>query len=188
MEKVIFVKQIIERTKLTLEESLTSNEIAIEQFEISTKDLDPKFFDYDIRNSIEFLRLFDHLKHSGPVLYWFEITNDISGKEIIASVKKFATLKERATPALRPDSKINFDSKVLYVGKVKSNSTGRIVVHLGFSKSGKTQGLQLFHWAKELPLHLRLNVIKFHPNMAEIMGVLENYLAKEFKPLIGKHQ
>jgi len=49
-----------------------------------------------------------------------------------------------------------------------------------------TQGLQLFHWAKELCLTLRVNVIEFDADMADVMPIIEYAFAKHQKLLVGK--
>lgn len=142
----------------------------------------------DIRDSAEFKKIFDQLKEvSGPTLYWFEITSDSDTKQLIESLKYYkASSNAKATPALK--TKINYDSKVLYVGKVKGTFWGRLIQHLGFFKVNGTQGLQLFYWAKDISLSLKVNIFVFDNNMADIMPIIEYTFAKRFQPLVGKHQ
>jgi hypothetical protein len=77
---------------------------------------------------------------------------------------------------------------VLYVGKVKKVLWGRVIQHLGFSKTAGTQGLQLYHWARGLSLELKLTVLEFEANMADLLPLVEKAVAKQLKPLLGKHQ
>ena len=65
---------------------------------------------------------------------------------------------------------------------------GRFIQHLGFHKAKSTQGLQLFYWAKNLSLSLKLTMLEFEPDMINLMTVLENEVANELKPIIGKHK
>jgi hypothetical protein len=157
------------------------------RFEINCADLED--FNYsDIRNSDKFKPIFDQLANAtGPSLYWFEITCDSDTKQVIECLKRYKlSEKAKATPALR--TKINYDSKVLYVGKVKGLFWGRLIQHLGFFKVNATQGLQLYYWTKNIPLKLNLNVLEFDYNMADIMPVIEYAFAKRLSPLIGKHK
>ena len=91
---------------------------------------------------------------------------------------------------LRPAIKttIDYDSRTLYVGKVKGSFWGRLIQHLGFFKVNATQGLQLYYWAKDLSLKLRVNIYVFDNNMADIMPIVEYAFAKRLKPLVGKHK
>jgi hypothetical protein len=156
-------------------------------FTISCGDLDDFNF-VDIRKSEKFESIFKQLQElSGPTLYWFEIISDTDTKQVVESLKNYKTSKDaKATPALK--AKINYDSKVLYVGKVKGTFWGRLIQHLGFFKVNGTQGLQLFYWAKDLSLNLKINIFVFDNNMADIMPIVEYTFAKRLQPLVGKHQ
>ncbi|WP_317900063.1 Arm DNA-binding domain-containing protein [Aurantibacillus circumpalustris] len=91
----------------------------------------------------------------------------------------------KAVPAIKK----NFSSsKILYVGKVKRHVWGRLIQHLGFYKVKRTQGLQLFYWATPLSIKLKFVVMEFEPEMAALMGILENELAEILKPILGKHK
>ncbi len=156
-------------------------------FTIDCSDLDD--YNYiDIRNSEKFKMIFDQLKSAnGPTLYWIEIISDTDTKKVIEALKHYkASDKSKATPALK--STINYNSNILYVGKVKAAFWGRLIQHLGFLKVNATQGLQLFYWAKDLSLTLKVNTIEFDNNMADIMPIVEYAFAKRFQPLIGKHK
>ena len=81
------------------------------------------------------------------------------------------------------------NTKVLYVGKVQKGLDGRQVVHLGLYKTSATGGLQLALWAKEIGLKLRLHVfVAENPLLAHSIVPLENRLASELKPFIGKYK
>jgi hypothetical protein len=156
-------------------------------FTISCRDLDD-FNRDDIRQSDKFKQIFNQLKDvNGPTLYWFEIISETDTKKVINALANYkASANSKATPALK--TKINYDSKTLYVGKVKRKFWGRLIQHLGFFKVDATQGLQLFYWAKDLSLDLKINILEFDNNMADIMPVVEYTFAKRFQPLVGKHK
>lgn len=141
----------------------------------------------DITKSEKYKPQFDDIKLiSGPALYYFEILSEHSPTIIVSSLSRYsATENSKAIPAIK---KKFADSKILYVGKVKRHMLGRLIQHLGFYKVRGTQGLQLFHWARELSLSIKLTVLEFEPEMINLMGVLENELAAEFKPILGKHK
>ncbi|WP_304342930.1 hypothetical protein [Chryseobacterium koreense] len=123
---------------------------------------------------------------SGPCLYFFEITSDHLSSDIIDRIKIYSkTENSKAIPAIK---KTIPESNVLYVGKVKGNFWGRLIQHMGYYKVNRTQGLQLFYWAKELDLSLKLTVMEFESEMIDIMEVLESGLAKRLKPILGKHK
>lgn len=156
-------------------------------FDINCIDLE----DYnhtDIRQSEKFKKIFDQLKNaSGPTLYWFEITSDTDTHKVIEALNTYKNSQNpKATPALK--NKINYTSKVLYVGKVKGTFWGRLIQHLGFFKVNATQGLQLFYWAKDISLNLKVNILEFDNEMADIMTVVEYEFAKRLQPLVGKHK
>lgn len=79
-------------------------------------------------------------------------------------------------------------SKCLYVGKVKKTVWGRVIQHLGFYKVAKTQGLQLFEWARDLDLKLKMHVYEFEEDMCDLVSIMELELARKKKPIIGKHR
>ena len=156
-------------------------------FIIDCSDLDD--YNYaDIRDADKFKPIFDQLKNaSGPTLYWIEIVSDTDTKKVIEALNIYkASENPKATPALK--STINYDSRTLYVGKVKGTFWGRLIQHLGFFKVNATQGLQLFYWTKELSLTLKVNILEFDNNMADIMPIVEYAFAKRLQPLIGKHK
>ncbi|URM36296.1 hypothetical protein [Flavobacterium anhuiense] len=159
---------------------------AIKEFEIECSLLDDYNYE-DIRESKNFKNLFNDLKKiEGPVLYYWEVTSDHSPYEIVERIKKYANSENsKSIPAIKRNYP---QTKILYVGKVKKHIWGRFVQHLGFYKVQRTQGLQLFYWAKELCLDLKVTVLEFEPDMINLMDVLEREMAKELKPILGKHR
>lgn len=158
----------------------------IKEFLINCPELDD-YNNIDITKSEKYKQLFDDIKQiKGPVLYFFEILSDQTPQTIVDKLNNYsATINSKAVPAIKK----NFaDSKILYVGKVKRHMWGRLIQHLGFYKVRLTQGLQLFHWAKEISLSVRLTILEFEPEMINLMGVLENELAANIKPILGKHK
>ena len=125
-----------------------------------------------------------------PCLYWYRIISDNTSIEIINSFKLYSDYetRERSVPALNSDNSIDHKSRVLYVGKVKGGIYGRVIQHLGCFSSARTQGLQLYYWAKKIGLKLELNVFEFDTKMADILPIVEFAVAKELHPLIGKHK
>lgn len=145
------------------------------------------FMNNDIRNSTDFKQLFDILKSmKGPCLYWFEILSENTHEGIRHKLTEY-----KNNPGARANSAMWSytvpNSKYLYVGKVKKGVSGRMVTHLGYNKNPQTSGLQLFHWSKGMNLKLKLNVMEFIPEMADLMGVIELKVAQNLHPIIGKH-
>lgn len=157
----------------------------IYQFDIDCYEMKDYNFVNVLKES-DFSHIFDVVtKISGPCLYYFEIKSNHSAEEIVKRVTEYRlTQDSKAVPAI----KRNFPkSKILYVGKVKKGIWGRLVQHLGYYKVQRTQGLQLFHWTKGTNVLLKMNILEFEQEMADYMGVLENKLANELKPILGKH-
>ena len=121
----------------------------------------------------------------GPVLYWFEVMPGYNHAAIVDRLRNYqANDNKRATPAIKKH--IDFNSPVLYVGKVKASFYGRVIQHLGFFPNSRTQGLQLFHWMQKEPLVVKLHACEFEPEMSDLVGLLENELAKDTKAARGK--
>ena len=158
----------------------------IKHFDIRCSQL--KDYNYEpIQDSENFKLLFNDLQEmTGPCLYFFEITSEHSSYEIVNKIKEYSiTPSPKTTPAIKMTIP---DSKFLYVGKVKRFMWGRLIQHFGYYKVRLTQGLQLFYWTQELNLTIRLTVLEFEPEMINLMEVLENELAKQLKPILGKHK
>lgn len=141
----------------------------------------------DIRQSDTHKTLFAQLSQmTGPVLYWFEITSDIENSEIREAIENYkAKVDCKTAPALKKGYSLS--SKCLYVGKVRQKFWGRIIQHLGYYKQRKTQGLQLFYWAKGLGLDITIHAYEFDKDMADLVSILELEFARELEPIIGKH-
>jgi len=120
-----------------------------------------------------------------PVVYVFEIISATSPKVVRAAAESYRG-GDRMMPAFR--SNIEAASQCLYVGKVKSNFQARIIQHLGFGSTARTQALQLCHWARGLDLQLRLTAFEFRTDMADLLPLLEKSVASQLGPSIGKHQ
>ena len=175
-------------TTITHLEHIRANGVKKElSFTISCKDLDGLNHS-NFRQSEKFKPIFDQLKDAkGPTLYWFEIISDTNTEEVIKALTKYKKSENsKATPALK--TTINYHSKTLYVGKVKEAFEKRLIQHLGFFNVNATQGLQLFHWTKDLSLDLKINILVFHNNMADMMPVIEYAFAQRLQPLAGKHK
>lgn len=141
----------------------------------------------DIRQSEEHKELFDVLGTlAGPVLYWFEILPPTTNEDVRNAISEYKhSIEAKSVPALK--SKYSRDSNILYVGKVKRNFWGRVIQHLGYYQVVRTQGLQLYHWARPLNLKLRLHAYQFEPEMEDLVSVFELKFARILKPITGKH-
>ena len=62
-----------------------------------------------------------------------------------------------------------------------------MIQHLGYFPTAGTQGLQLFYWAKEFNLDVRIHAYHFEPEMYDLVAVLELKFARDLKPIVGKH-
>jgi hypothetical protein len=148
--------------------------------------------------------LFEELEQikESPCVYWFELKESGHGQAILSSLKLYfekwkneknaGTLKKlrkyRAIPAMKERSS-DINTNILYVGKVKRDLKGRMVPHLGYyHTSPDTQGLQLCHWAKAFKLNITFNYIQLPEGLQDIAGYYEMKLARELKPLLGKHK
>lgn len=140
-----------------------------------------------IQHEESFKEMFQEIMElKGPVLYIFEIMSNFDADFIIKKITDFRnSLNWKATPAIKRQIP---DSNILYVGKVKKNFEGRVYQHLGYYKVQATQALQLFHWAKELKLELKLTAIEFEPDATEFLSILEKGFAKKLQPILGKHK
>ncbi|MNS47110.1 hypothetical protein D3C72_796280 [compost metagenome] len=187
MSHITYLNNFVDNSIETLNKLRKSGVKSEFSFNIKSTDLED-FNSTDIRNSAKFVELFDQLKCiTGPVLYWIEIISDIERGDIVSALKQYKELNtSKATPALK--STIDYNSTILYVGKVKGTFWGRLIQHMGYFKNTKTQGLQLYHWSTDLPLTLTFHVLEFEPEMANLMSIIEYAFAQEFKPLIGKHK
>ena len=149
----------------------------------------PEFPSEGIRNHAAHQTVFNQIAAiKGPVVYVFEINSAHSSETVRAAARSYDG--PRTIPAFRNESKIDYTSRVLYVGKVKVKSgfLARVIQHLGFWSAEKTQGMQLCHYARGLNLKLALTVLEFETDMADLLPLLEKAVASQLKPLLGKHQ
>ena len=154
-------------------------------------DLLPEFLGESLRVHAAHSTVFNELADiKRPVVYVFEIVSAHSSKSVRDAAKSYKDKVLRAMPAFREESKVDYSSRVLYVGKVstKSGFLARVYQHLGFWGAKKTQGMQLYHYARGLELKLELTVFEFEDDMADLLPILENTIAVHLRPLLGKHQ
>lgn len=146
--------------------------------------------DYRYVNILEkgqFVELFDKLKLiTGPVIYWIEVVSNTSSQDISNAAYTYKLTNERHVPAIK--SRINHDSKIIYVGKVQNGIFVRVMNHMGFHASHKTQGLQMYHWGKDIGLKVQFHLMQLHEGCESILTVWEKALATKMKPIIGKHK
>ncbi len=143
--------------------------------------------DNDIRKSPEHKVFFEEVVNfTGPVLYFFEIISTQDSGSVRECMRAYKILEgSKSVPALKKG--YNKDSRILYVGKVKRNFYGRVIQHLGYYKVARTQGLQLFYWAREFGLDVRLHAYHFEPEMHDLVSIFELKFARDLKPIVGKH-
>ena len=157
--------------------------------------IDSKYFDKKYIDKEDVTGKFIQLKTiKNPVLYWFEINSSDNNEAIREKYlayrepmkKNFSATDYRNTSSYK--KKYSSISRTLYVGKVETGFWGRVVTHLGYNKSKKTAGMQLFHWYNPVLFgNIKLNYIEFEPNMKHLIIILEKQLAKDLEPLIGRY-
>jgi hypothetical protein len=159
---------------------------------IDKEYFDEKFMKINITEATEDFKLLKTIKE--PVLYWYELNsseNNIIIREKYTAYRGLTKISNnnveyRNTSSLK--TKPDYNTKTLYVGKVETSFWGRLVTHLGYNKSEKTAGMQLFHWYNPaLYGSIKLNYIEFDNDMKHLIIILEKQLAKELKPLIGRY-
>ena len=197
MEELL--KQYIDEFKTELD-VLTSNYF---KFEFNTSKL-PDVYDYtynfDIRDYSIFKEMFSMLESlKTNCLYWFSVDsveNAIKLKEIISFKKVELFSEEKEKCRILPALNINTNSKFIYVGVRKgsiakkqkiTNISGRMVQHLGYYKEGRTQGLQLSYYARDLDINMTLHLYSLNNCPDEYLYILEKIFAKKLKPICGKH-
>lgn len=158
----------------------------IQEFTIDCELLED-YNDNDITKSEKYYQLFKDLRQlSGPCLYYFTIISEHSTQDLVNSIVEYSiTENSKSTPAIKKNIP---ESKILYVGKVKRYFWGRVIQHLGFYSTPRTQGLQLYYWTRANKLKLKLTVLEFESDMSDLLTILEIELAKQLKPIIGKHR
>jgi hypothetical protein len=163
-------------------------ELPIDCFDLIDREqkLDDKSRKYDLPESlkISFFRPFDELINSinsRSCLYFFEIQN-VSAEDTYNAYRAYD--KEDRNKSGLKDRK-DFDTMILYVGKVKKDLGARLSTHFGYAHA-KTGGLQLKYWAKDINLKLTVHLIVFDENIGDFINPLELELTKALNPLIGK--
>lgn len=141
----------------------------------------------NITKSKQYEELFNDLcKLSGPCLYFFTIISEHSTLDLVNDIVEYSKSENaKSTPAIKKNIP---ESKILYVGKVKRYFWGRVIQHLGFYGTPRTQGLQLYYWTRNNKLKLKLTVLEFESDMSDLLPILEIELAKQLKPIVGKHR
>lgn len=179
------VNNICKDAIATFGKTLLSGHKDYQHFDVICDDLLKEYLVNDVRKSEAFVGVFNKLQE-GPALYWIEVISSTSKDEILHAIRNYKSLEERRNaPAVK---KRVADSAILYVGKVKGHFWGRLVQHMGFNRSPNTQGLQLAHWGRNMKLKVKFHVLTFEEDMAPYMSILELALAKELKPMLGKHR
>jgi|SRR6185437_3020891 len=172
----------------TLENVVKTNAIKYVPYDIDCACLKSDYVKQaDITREEWFSEIFN--SYNGATVYAIEVLSGPGNQRIIELYKdyiKTPVQMRRGTSALKSTADPN--TKYLYVGKVKAVFHGRVIHHLGFHSSGQTVGLQIFHWLKGEQLQLRIHTYQFPQNMENFLEVLEGQLAKQLKPLIGKHR
>ena len=114
-----------------------------------------------------------------------QIMSDVSTEEITKRLLQYKKGKDaRSTPSLKKH--INFNTGILYAELTTEPLWLRLVQHLGFYESSAVQGLQLFYWATDLKLKLRVTVLEFNGDMGDVLPLIEDAFARKLQPLLGK--
>lgn len=123
-----------------------------------------------------------------PLVYWFEISSSHTGQQVFDMMKTYRDSANRKNfPALK--KVIDPNSRIVYVGKSKRRTNGRMYTHLGYYHIPGTAGLQLAHWAVGTGLVLRVNFIELPLSWEtqNLASLYEQRLANILRPLAGKH-
>ncbi len=158
-------------------------------FEIDTTKLKPAFAnEINITKDVDFVEMFEQLQAFDdlPALYFFGINPDIEYEKINDLIKEISISNNLNFPA---NNKNTLNKGILYIGKVKRCAWGRLIQHLGYHSNTKSHGLQIDHWAKKIisPLNLTYTVMFFDKSIADYLEIIERALARQYKPIIGKH-
>lgn len=130
-------------------------------------------------------------KISSPVVYWFEMHEGTDPVAVFTAAKKCKNYQNiedvnfRHLPSMRENCPSI--SPTLYVGCCGSTTLiNRMFWHFGYYSTGKTQGLQLCHWSRELDLKLTIHTLSLPIEAKDFIYVYEKQIAKKLKPIIGK--
>ncbi len=125
-------------------------------------------------------------------LYWFELESNEKATELKLLMNGYGKIEGcKKIPATNKNS----DSNILYLGVRQggvrgdglTNIEGRMNQHLGYYDKPSTQGLQLYEYAKDRDFNITIKVIEFVGMKTYYLNVIEKLLAKEMKPLCGRH-
>lgn len=142
-------------------------------------------FKTDLINKFEELKLLK-TNSNKPTIYWFEIStkSNFDNRKIL---KKFLTSK-KVGAGWWTVGNINrdFDTDLLYLGKVEKNLFGRFLQHLGIGHK-KTSSLKLRKWFKEFDnVDLQFRYIQFEDSVLPYLEDFENIYWRHYQPLLGQ--
>ncbi|UPZ36497.1 hypothetical protein MUB18_20640 [Sphingobacterium sp. PCS056] len=123
-----------------------------------------------------------------PCIYAFELIDILDGDRVLQAFTQVdKVLIQRTIPALK--SQPPKDSKYLYLGKVETAVGNRLVTHLGYYVQPGNHGLQLAYWMKDIlpAIKIRVHIFRFEKKFKPYLTAFEVIMAKELKPIIGKH-
>ncbi|WP_405223910.1 hypothetical protein [Dokdonia sp. Asnod1-B02] len=134
----------------------------------------------------------------GDCIYWFETetTEDaIKLDNLLSEYRSKKQLKNSGYRAVPTTNKLAHKDKTFYLGVRKgkpskrglTNIMGRINQHLGYYKNARTQGLQLYHWAKDADVTIIIHCVHFNQDLGPLLYVLEHKLANKLHPHCGRH-
>ncbi|MGE7777594.1 hypothetical protein ACQKLP_22945 [Chitinophaga sp. NPDC101104] len=185
-----FVREEAFKLKNALENFIESGVRNEHSFDIHCETLS-NYLIAPVDTSDQFKDLFDNLKTmNGPCIYWVDIVGqEVTNMEIVDAMRKYNDSsrevgKGRQLPVIYKRIR---NSRTLYVGKVNSGIWARILTHMGYHLNGNLQGLQLYHWAKDLGLVVRFNIMEFDGGCMRLLPVIEYEIARQKSPLIGSH-
>lgn len=123
-----------------------------------------------------------------PVIYWFQFPSDaVDAQDIVEAFSRYKESRQRSVPAYNSYG-VGAASQTMYVGCcAKTMFRDRVFSHLGYYSEGRTQGLQLCHWARPLAIPLTLHSIFLPTSLEPLTTLYEKELARAFAPLFGKH-
>lgn len=195
------------KESLTLFKNQFINELesingSYDSFTFNTSDLPDivEFtFNQDIRKHPVFESLFDKTEQiKSNCLYWFSVKSEEEGiilKKLLSDNKTALWNEDKKKCRVLPARNLN-NSNIIYVGVRKgsnakkqniTNISGRFVQHLGYYKEGRTQGLQLSHFSRDLNIDITIHFYKLDSCPDEYLYILEKIFAKKLKPICGKH-
>ncbi len=120
-----------------------------------------------------------------PCLYMIEIKSEHTAKDIITKIENTVLEGNRTFPAYNKLKEEHENNKILYIGKAQTHVGGRMLSHFGCIEG--RHGLHLAYWANEINLKLDFKIFRFEKDMLKYLSAFESILAKQYKPIIGKH-